>query len=374
MSEIRIDTLTGVHIGSGRMLYENNDYIFTRDSEDYPVIGILDPEGVWDHLQNGDINSWVLAIENQRPVTEILRRGTHVEDYTLRLINNGNKTLFGKNTLKEQLHDAQGRPCIPGSSIKGAIRTAVLATLTAGANVHLLNNQRKLIKTNRIEGQYFGGTTNEDVFRFLQVGDACFGDNYTELVEMVNINERTQKSYWDTSRHQLVETIGCNDSATFELRLKRNVWAQCGNNVAPLPLCMDSIPRLFETINRHTIRLLQWEIDYWKTKLYNIGGVNDREINDKEKITLYINGCSSLVEKAKACVPERECVLRIGHGSGWRFITGAWTEGNPDFDEVVNEARPNNGRLYQDYDFPKTRRVTRDCALLGFVKLTLGGE
>ena len=58
------------------------------------------------------------------------------------------------------------------------------------------------------------------------------------------------------------------------------------------------------------------------------------------------------------------------HGSGWRFITGAWCEGLDNFDEVIAVSRPNNGR-YQEYDFPKSRRIDEDSDILGFVKLSL---
>lgn len=70
------------------------------------------------------------------------------------------------------------------------------------------------------------------------------------------------------------------------------------------------------------------------------------------------------------CKDGKECVLRIGHGSGWRFITGAWSEKLNSFNPVViSAARPNNFR-YNEYNFPKTRRVDEECELLGFVKLT----
>ena len=56
----------------------------------------------------------------------------------------------------------------------------------------------------------------------------------------------------------------------------------------------------------------------------------------------------------------KSCILRVGHASGWRFITGAWTERLDNFNtDVVNATRPRNFR-YQDYDFPKTRRVDED--------------
>ena len=78
-----------------------------------------------------------------------------------------------------------------------------------------------------------------------------------------------------------------------------------------------------------------------------------------------------MLEQTQSCEAEKECVLRIGHGSGWRFITGAWTE-NLDYfySVVVPVSRPKNFK-YEQFDFPKTRRVDDECELLGFVKLSI---
>jgi hypothetical protein len=64
--------------------------------------------------------------------------------------------------------------------------------------------------------------------------------------------------------------------------------------------------------------------------------------------------------------------LRIGHASGWRFITGAWSEQLPFFDSsVVNAARSGNASKYSEYSFPKSRRTASDGDLMGFVKLSM---
>ena len=128
-----------------------------------------------------------------------------------------------------------------------------------------------------------------------------------------------------------------------------------------LPDGMQDISLLFEWINEHTGKLVKDEIDYWK-EVENAGysGADD-----------YIKNMESIEEEVKACKKGKECVLRIGHASGWRFITGAWTENLDNFErDVVPAARPKNFN-YQEYDFPKSRRLDEDCDILGFVKLTV---
>ena len=107
---------------------------------------------------------------------------------------------------------------------------------------------------------------------------------------------------------------------------------------------------------------LEGEIEYWQERK------ND---DDTDKVSLYIEKIQGMLEQTQSCEAEKECVLRIGHGSGWRFITGAWTEDLDNFASlIVPASRPANYK-YTEYDFPKTRRVDDQCELLGFVKLTL---
>ena len=213
-----------------------------------------------------------------------------------------------------------------------------------------------------IESELFGSNPNEDVFRFLQVGDAYFGDNYEVAIKMVNINERERQSFWDKSKPQLIEAIGPEDETVFQLKLNNNAYKISKDRVHTMPDCMKSIPVLFETINNHTLNLLKSEIEYWEER---------KENDELNKVSLYIKRIKEVLKQAEACHKGKECVLRIGHGSGWRFITGAWTEYLDNFSSVVIPAsRPKNFK-YEQYGFPKTRRVDDKCELLGFVKLLI---
>ena len=208
----------------------------------------------------------------------------------------------------------------------------------------------------------FGSNPNEDVFRFLQVGDAYFGENYEVAIRMVNINERERQSFWDESKSQLIEAIPPEDEAEFQLKLNETGYNLSRDRVHTMPDCMKSLSDLFQTINNHTQKLLESEIEYWKER---------EENDDSEKVCLYLEKIKGILDMTKGCNKGNECVLRIGHGSGWRFITGAWAETLENFySVVVSASRPKNF-MYKQYDFPKTRRVDDECELLGFVKLSI---
>lgn len=368
MSKIKIEAITNVHVGSGETLNINNDFSVAVDSEGHKVIGIIDPRKVMNLIGVEHVNTWVQSIERKRPFKEIVRQyapKATLEDYSLRIVENFCDNIT--DTFKECIHDGLGRPYIPGSSIKGAIRTAVLANLTAEMRPERLEIKNKYGKLDVgvMEAKLFGNNPNVDVFRFLHVGDAIFGELFTSAITMANINEREKQSFWDTSKKQTIEAISEGDETTFEMRLKLDSYQNCVSKVAMLPQSMSSLPILFETINAHTLSLLESEIEYW-TEL--------KDNDDTQKVDDYIAECRKVMTEADRCERGKSCILRVGHGCGWRFITGAWSERSPQFDSVIVPASRPNNRKYEEYDFPKSRRVVSDSdvsMLLGFVKMTI---
>ena len=374
MSKIKITTLTSVHIGSGETLQFGSDFVRGKVGDD-AFLSVVDPKKVLGLIGEDNVQRWVTAIEKRESTDKIVQQfapNASLADYSRRLISEWS-TVKNTDTLKEHIHDGRGLPYIPGSSIKGAIRTAVLATLArtiqdADKKIDKSfldrNTGKKTLKADakKIEAELFGSNPNEDVFRFLQVGDAYFGDNYEVAIRMVNINERERQSFWDESKSQLIEAIPPEDESEFQIKLNETGYNLSRDRVQMIPDRMKSLSALFQTINNHTRNLLEGEIEYWQERQ------ND---DDTDKVSLYIEKIQGILEQTQSCEVEKECVLRIGHGSGWRFITGAWAEKLKNFDSVVVPAsRPKNFK-YEQFDFPKTRRVDDECELLGFVKLSI---
>ena len=368
---VKIETLTSVHIGSGEVLQLGSDIVKGRMDNDY-VLAVVSPEKVLSLIGEEHLQDWVVAIERKESTGNVVKRfapNAKVEDYAKRIVLEWSEA-HERDTLKEHIHNGQGKPYIPGSSIKGAIRTAILASLAENVNdaerkIDVSANGKKKANANKVEKELFGSDPNNDVFRFLQVGDAYFGECYTVSLRMVNINERTSKSFWDKSKSQMIEALPSEDITRFEMKLNvegynksKEKWSTIGD----LPNIMSSYESLFEAINNHTIRLLDFELEYWKER-------SDRD--DSDKVECYLEKIESIKNEAQNCGKGKECVLRIGHGSGWNFITGGWARDLDNFESlVVPVSRPNN-QNYSEYDFPKTRRVDDVCELLGFVKLSL---
>lgn len=390
MSRIKIEALTAVHIGSGESFQYGTDFVAAKHDEQ-DVLSIVDPRKVMELIGENNVYQWVAAIERKEATSKVVKQfapNAKIDDYSKRIIMEWSAAK-PSDTLKEQIHDGRGVPYIPGSSIKGAIRTAIVATLADKVG----QKEKKIDKTKRdfqgnpipdkrgkiqlkanaqkIEAELFGFNPkmenvdpNKDIFRFLHVGDAYFGKNYEVAIRMVNINERESQGFWDQSKSQLIEAICPEDSAVFQMKINLTGYnlSKMEGQVSKIPACMQSVSALFETINAHTLHLLETEKEYWQ----------EREANDaSDHVANYLEKIEDMLDTARKCEKGKECVLRIGYGSGWRFITGAWAEDLDNFTSlVVPASRPKNDN-YTKYDFPKTRRVDDQCELLGFVKLSI---
>ncbi len=365
---IKLETLTPVHIGSGAFLQNNVEFVEDKNEDGDSDIYIIDPVKVVDIIGVHNIDTWVTAIEKEESIKGLISRlGKRAtpESYSKRVLTNFAK-LSPKTTLKECMHDGRGIAYIPGSSIKGAIRTAVLASLAMDKNNELsnkINLNNKQFACSNVESELFGKTPFENIFRFLQVGDAYFDRDCEKSLNEVNLNIREKESLIDTTKSQLIEAIAEEKKSTLSIKLASKYARHCAGTgkVKSLPKSIDTIENLFDTINRHTQRLIEEEIEYWDTVSESHTGADN-----------YIENLENLLETVNGCIQGKQCVLRVGHASGWRFTTGAWTEKLPIFkNKIVPMSRPKNDK-YEQYDFPKTRRVGDEYSdIFGFVKLTI---
>lgn len=369
MSLAKITTLTPIHIGNGNFLQNNTDFVvYKSDNDSY--FSIIDPKKVLDFIGVEHIADWVLAIENKRNIIELIRqynKHVHPRDYAKRIVTNYSQELKMNDTLKECIHNGMGNPYIPGSSIKGAIRTAILSSLANGKPLEFkIKGKNGKINAKQIEADFFGKDPSNDIFRFLQVGDAYFEKESEIATRMINLNIRKQEDLIDKSKSQIVEAIGTGNTSSFQLKIATDYYAWAKNRWNPkellgsLPQNMESLPCLFHTINSHTWNLVDSEIKYWNE-------LSEKGYDGAED---YLSTLEFISDEIRNCAKGKECVLRIGHGSGWRFITGAWSEQLKNFNEIVNASRPNSYR-YTQYDFPKSRRIDEDGDVLGFVKLSM---
>lgn len=368
MSKMIITTLTPLHIGSGTDFQGNFEYLYFKEQG---VTVVIDQEKTLGVLGEEKISDWVACIEKKEDLLALLKtRKTNIqpEDIALRTIPLVHKGLSGKNTLREQLHDGMGRPLLPGSSLKGAIRTAIFAQFIY-KNTHLLNNRNNLqnrkgkFDDRELIKRCFGKDPNHDILRLLQVGDAFF-----EKTRCYSSNIANQSGDdWIAGRSpgkpdplQFIEAIpdGISNVGKVDFRLDETLFQIAGKkDVFTNDISILQFHRLFPLINAHTKDIVKREIKYWE------------EEGNPQAIGNYLEELGKIIKEIDNC-DEKSCVIRLGWGTGYRTMTGAWDSKLPDdiYYDLIKSLRPKHPETLV---YPKTTRLLEGGVPLGFIKLSL---
>lgn len=365
MKKIKIETLTPVHIGSGRDLSANTEFLVfpykDEDGDNAAYLAVIDEEKVLDIIGNENVDQWVGIINRNEALLPYLQKRR--PNLTPSHIAKRKATFYGENpsgkTLKEQLHDGRAIPYIPGSSIKGAIRTAITAHY-AKQNSEIAKRNlkgKKGFSGQEFEKRMFGSNPNEDVFRFLQIGDVFF--NFETIAVKAEIFNMFHHGWnFKHGGSHLVEAIP--EGAETEFNLKINHALLEKNNPKAKTDFLKSNSELFKIIQSHTLGLLKQEIEFLDELKTNENGFLE-----------YLDWLKDILADASD-YNTNEALLRIGFGSGWKYITGGWaTEvmSELDYEQFLKTVRRKN--YDSDVPFPKSRKVGESGDMFGFVKLIM---
>lgn len=270
-----------------------------------------------------------------------------------------------KSFIKNQL---TGKPIVPGSSLKGAIRSVLLEYLMSNKSTIQLK-----------ERDYFGSTKDGDEFmRFIKISDAEFEETKLLNSKIFNLykdgyiwkggwkhsrgkNSLTDSHFKQTGFNTLYEVISRDQKAYCDIMLSPDLFKQLvyqkpdsviNNNLTRQAL---DIKSLFKIINNHTSQHIEKEIDFYK-----------KYSNDK---TPQIIDCLRGLNKYMS---EDSCVIKMSAGSGFHSITGDWQ-----FDDYSIDSYNNKWSIKDGKKSAKSRKIIIDGDKLmpmGFVQLRLLSE
>ncbi len=345
---IELTTISPVHIGTGETLKKGVDFL------DFNIkLYVLDENAIGKKILESNIDNglekYTRAIGNQNNIKTLIEECNvdSITDVSIRVVKKKNDC-GDVSTFKTHIYTS-GRLYIPGSSIKGAFRTAVLAMNMKDTPLKEENYKKK---EREIEGKI------KDSMRLLQIGDFMTDESIKPVAIKTSIlNQKESKTICIGEKPAILECILDNQSMKSRIIINHNLR----NRAFPELFFVEgfgSLVDLFSLTNSHTKKILEDEMEFW------CDFIND------EKILGYISHLECVKKMVDSCLKE-ECVIRIGYGNGWLTKTGNWAE-----DEVRKCVRKlvhrKNENKYANYPFPKSRRIIHGSLKpLGFIKLRI---
>ncbi len=380
----KLETLTPVHIGTGETLNHIDGYY--ANSRWYHI----DLDKVLAHPST-DINALT---------SEMSQRDFRWSDYFSR--HNMNPADFSAYSLlcaqspettdiREAIKSVGNRPYIPGSSIKGALRTALLSDLINNAENEKLYNdssehlnreiekgtpprRRQENPAQQIEKLAFGKDPTHDLLRALQVSDTeplewdALAIETAWTVTLNQNNQLEQKVEDNTEYKNFVEVIQGVKSLSFSIKIDDLLFREREKKQLNFDKTQKNIlQEIAEVCNEETQILMEVE-----RKFYD--DYNNPEIANLYEQLMGLN--NRLADDA--------FMLQIGWGAGYlsNTVTASFTQGEDAPIDVMElreryrlgRSRSNQRQPYDTREFPKTRRILyrRDNPVtpLGWVKIS----
>ncbi len=373
----RVELLSDVHIGAGTDLVRDLDWIAPGDGYVYfadtdclleTVFARAEADGkdmreVANILAGSTLSSlremdWLTAADfgEAHPLFRYRLRGSPAT------VN-----------IREQIKDVYGRPYLPGSSLKGALRTvlAVAAADELKPDLSQLGSSRSWAGQ-PVERQLFGSDPNHDLLRALEVGDSAPVSPARLTLRRAHIYPTAATTYRGRSRGVDVDIEALAQGTVLELPIH-----------VPDELLADR-NKPFDKRRRQ--ELGRWEQQAgWLEKLAVAGHMNARALLEDEyhffkarrdvpEVHRFYTRTKDLFSKLQ----PNELLLVLGWGGGWhtKTLNRYLKRDERVFDRLVSRYRLNRtGTVNADVPFPKSRHLLRlldkPGPPLGWVKVTL---
>ena len=196
----KLKPLTALHVGTGDVITPL-EYIITKDTSGNEILGKFSPENIVLQLNDSQKQRFKSLVSdkdsiiglrnffNEKEIRLIIKKNIeYVSLLDKEFIHQYEKT---KNDFNNALEintiykDSKYFPVIPGSSIKGAIRTAILNNLAEKNNFIRINSNNNGFELQRSLLSY--SDAKNDPFRILGISDVTFNPKNNQIVAPMEI-------------------------------------------------------------------------------------------------------------------------------------------------------------------------------------------
>jgi len=367
----RLETISPVHVGSGEVYEPDLDYTLSNGS-----ITIINRALLFQNMEElapDKIDRFAQAIENRKLFKELSSH--EIVRKSLRYENPfDSKGNFPKN-IRQQIRDAAGRPLIPGSSLKGAMRTAIVLALlrmAGGKRLHqeavtaILKKGGKIkseLADNALMNGLLGDDPKNNLMRALTVTDIAFGAN--SIVPLVAKTTRLThggKKFADKPFCMGIESLASGSISYGRLSIDRHLMENDEREGCFGFRSSMSLRNLMHALRSRTSSLIDDELEF----------LNDKSGDNLEHLRSSYESLLRLHDS----LGENEVIMNLGWGIGWRGMTGSVLS-QDDLNLNNLRAKLNLAVKYSEFPFPKSRRIaltSKGVELLGWVRMVFCDE
>ncbi len=338
---LRITVLSPLHIGNGREMLNEYDYvIYNGHTWRINENALLDAQNVEDPRV-------AEMLARQKPA-HLLKPEDFKKDSPLfrYILKGAPKSRAEGAVLREQIKDAFDRPYLPGTTIKGAIRTALAWQLWQKKNLRpeiaRLNPTPKFAAST-YERDLFGENSNNDLLRALHITDSTPLD--TNALMLVNVRVLTRGGKPGSPIE--VEAIRRDTVIESQLKLDTALFSQWAREREFYLHNGDALMNFVEIARQYSLNYIQQEIEWVK-------GMN----NGKYLVSFYDT-------MLKFTLSRNQFYLQLGWGAGWEQKTfGSHLKKDDAFMRTILKPRKQGGwdvgrgHMPKNVkDFPVSRRI-----------------
>ncbi len=333
---VTLETLAPLHIGTGDVLRRDYDFAVragrTWVVNDDALAELLYGYNEFENLVAG------------APLSDLLSEDDYRSDSALfRYVMDGEPSAQSANAeVHEQIKDVWDRPYIPGSSLKGALRTALFYALFEVSqmtwNVDVLGRNAKSAAT-PLEQQALGRNPNTDLMRVLQVSDSSADE--ARRLRVLNVIATKTADGGDDAAPITIEAVPAGVTFTASVTLDQYLLSKATDLV-----WSDDQTRWVQRLPR--------AVSSWTTRRLEAEWTRDRTGQWKKQFI-------EIAERLTNLEPT-QCILQLGWGGGWdsKTLGDHLTKKQPEFKRLVDRYHMiRQGEFRQGERFPKTRRVYR---------------
>lgn len=360
---LELEVLTPLHVGTGseKDWMKGADYI-----QDKEKLYVLNHKKLAQKISPDALAGFLINKDDTGLKNKISGMLDEVSDvvFSAPVHSNNDIKTFLKNGLTN-------KPIVPGSSIKGAVRSILLKEFLNG---------EKSFDDQRI----FGNPNNGDAFmRFIKISDGEFDKTVLMNTKVFNLYKNgsyfsggwkhefrgnTNGTFKPDGFNTIYEVLapGASGEITLALsyvgfnNLEKKDIIPSYKEEKKLILNQDVTKKLFAIINRHSKEYIEKQIAFF-----------EKYKTDKtDKIVESLENVKNQIPDDNFC-----CILKMSAGSGFHSITGDWQFDDFSIDSVDDKNWQGRGHIAKKdgKKSAKSRKIAIDDEhfyLMGFVKLT----